>query len=127
MSWNRNSVTRPNALVFCSSDLDRPFAIYNEELVKAIGAHLDSAASAHGCRLIEETRRELARHYLKQRTVELNETAFLLGFEDANSFFRAFQVGKELRPPNGGLAHGSSAEAGIAPTQAASPGCFCSE
>jgi AraC-like DNA-binding protein len=41
--------------------------------------------------VVEETRRELARHYLKQRTVELNEAAFLLGFEDANSFFRAFQ------------------------------------
>ncbi|MCO5052222.1 MAG: AraC family transcriptional regulator [Verrucomicrobiae bacterium] len=41
--------------------------------------------------VVEETRRELARHYLKQRAVELNEAAFLLGFEDANSFFRAFQ------------------------------------
>lgn len=41
--------------------------------------------------LVEDTRRELARHYLKQAKVELNETAFLLGFEDANSFFRAFQ------------------------------------
>jgi AraC-like DNA-binding protein len=41
--------------------------------------------------LVQETRHDLARHYLKQRAVELNETAFLLGFEDANSFFRAFQ------------------------------------
>lgn len=41
--------------------------------------------------VVEETRRELARHYLKQRAVELNEAAFLLGFADANSFFRAFQ------------------------------------
>jgi AraC-like DNA-binding protein len=41
--------------------------------------------------LVEETRRELARHYLKHSTVELNEAAFLLGYEDANSFFRAFQ------------------------------------
>jgi len=41
--------------------------------------------------LVEDTRRELAHHYLKQRSVELNEAAFLLGFEDANSFFRAFQ------------------------------------
>jgi AraC-like DNA-binding protein len=41
--------------------------------------------------VVEETRRELARHYLTQRAVELNEAAFLLGFEDANSFFRAFQ------------------------------------
>ena len=41
--------------------------------------------------LVEDTRRELAHHYLKQNAVELNEAAFLLGFEDANSFFRAFQ------------------------------------
>ena len=48
--------------------------------------------------LLEETRRELARHYLKQRTVELPEVAFLLGFEDANSFFRAFQVWEGTSP-----------------------------
>jgi AraC-like DNA-binding protein len=41
--------------------------------------------------LVEDTRRELARHYLKHSTIELNEAAFLLGYEDANSFFRAFQ------------------------------------
>lgn len=41
--------------------------------------------------LVEDTRRELAHHYLKHSAVELNETAFLLGYEDANSFFRAFQ------------------------------------
>jgi AraC-like DNA-binding protein len=48
--------------------------------------------------LVEETRRELVRHYLKQRTVELNEVAFLLGFEDANSFFRAFQAWEGTSP-----------------------------
>jgi AraC-like DNA-binding protein len=41
-------------------------------------------------RLLDEARRELARHYLRHSTRELNETAYLLGYEDANSFFRAF-------------------------------------
>ena len=128
-----------NALVFRSSDLDRPFVTQNEELLKAIGAQLeaelqernDSAdvgeqvkhtlkRSLAGKRptlqqvarelcmsvrtlqrrltdaeitfqqLVEDTRRELAHHYLKHSTVELNEAAFLLGYGDANSFFRAF-------------------------------------
>lgn len=41
-------------------------------------------------RLLEDARRELAHHYLLQSSLELNETAYLLGYEDANSFFRAF-------------------------------------
>jgi AraC-like DNA-binding protein len=40
--------------------------------------------------LVEDARRELAHHYLRHSTVELNEAAFLLGYGDANSFFRAF-------------------------------------
>ncbi len=40
--------------------------------------------------LVEDTRREMAHHYLKHSAIELNEAAFLLGYEDANSFFRAF-------------------------------------
>ena len=129
-----------NALVFRSSDLDRPFVTHNEELLTLIGAQLESELESRNTsthldeqvkvvlrrslagkrptlgdvaqelgmsartlqrrltdagitfqQLVEDTRRELARHYLKQRSVELNEAAFLLGYEDANSFFRAFQ------------------------------------
>jgi AraC-like DNA-binding protein len=40
--------------------------------------------------LVQEARRELARHYLQHSSLELNDTAYLLGYEDAHSFFRAF-------------------------------------
>ena len=148
-----------NALIFRSSDLDRPFVTHNEELLTIIGMHMESELKARnisgvnvaeqvkdtlrrslagkrptlldvgrelgmGARtlqrrltdagitfqqIVEETRRELAHHYLKQCSVELSETAFLLGFEDANSFFRAFHAWEgtspsEWRTRNGGAA-----------------------
>jgi len=40
--------------------------------------------------LMEEARRELARHYLLKSSLEMDQTAYLLGYEDPNSFFRAF-------------------------------------
>jgi AraC-like DNA-binding protein len=49
-------------------------------------------------KLVQEARRELARHYLLHSSLELNETAYLLGYEDAHSFFRAFH-GWEGSPP----------------------------
>jgi AraC-like DNA-binding protein len=48
--------------------------------------------------LTEEARRELARHYLLHSSLELNETAYLLGYEDANSFFRAFHEWEGTSP-----------------------------
>ncbi len=48
--------------------------------------------------LLEDARRELARHYLLHSSLELNETAYLLGYEDANSFFRAFHHWEGIPP-----------------------------
>lgn len=40
--------------------------------------------------LVNATRESLARHYLGNTTMSGGEIAFLLGFEDPNSFYRAF-------------------------------------
>lgn len=128
-----------NTLVFSRTDLDRPFATHNAELLAALAPQLEQElsralasreigdrvkailkqqlagrrpaieavarelrlssrtlqrrladAGASFQQLVQEARRELARHYLLHSTLELNETAYLLGFEDSHSFFRAF-------------------------------------
>lgn len=40
--------------------------------------------------VLNQTREELARHYLKNSRMSAAEISFLLGFDDPNSFFRAF-------------------------------------
>lgn len=49
-------------------------------------------------RVLEDARRELARHYLLHSALELNQTAYLLGYEDANSFYRAFHEWEGTTP-----------------------------
>jgi AraC-like DNA-binding protein len=49
-------------------------------------------------RALEEARHQLARHYLSNSVLELSETAHLLGYEDSNSFVRAFRVWEGVPP-----------------------------
>ena len=48
--------------------------------------------------VLEEARHQLARHYLNNSLLELNETAYLLGYEDSNSFVRAFRTWEGVPP-----------------------------
>jgi len=66
--------------------------------------------------LMQEARRELARHYLLHASLELNETAYLLGYEDAHSFFRAFHDWEGSSPGewrHGRASSGSGGPAGV--------------
>lgn len=49
-------------------------------------------------RVLDEARHQMARYYLSNSVLELAEAAYLLGYEDANSFARAFR-GWEGIPP----------------------------
>ena len=61
--------------------------------------------------LMQEARRELARHYLLHSSLELNQTAYLLGYEDAHSFFRAFHGWEGSSPGQWRARHAGSPRA----------------
>ncbi len=48
-------------------------------------------------RVLDEARHQMARYYLSNSVLELNEAAYLLGFEDPNSFGRAFRAWEAYR------------------------------
>jgi AraC-like DNA-binding protein len=74
------------------------------EVARAMGASvrtLQRRLSEHGVtyqHVLEDARRELAHHYLLHSALDLSETAYLLGYEDASSFFRAFHQWEGTTP-----------------------------
>jgi AraC-like DNA-binding protein len=64
-----------------------------------------TAEHANFQQLMEDARRELAQHYLLHSSPELNQTAYLLGYEDANSFFRAFHQWEGTSPGEWRVVH----------------------
>lgn len=60
-------------------------------------------------RVLEDARRQLARYYLSNSVLELGEAAYLLGYEDANSFARAFRGWEGMPPRNWRESHRAAA------------------
>lgn len=58
-------------------------------------------------RLLDEARHQMARYYLSNSALELNEAA-LLGFEDPSSFGRAFRAWEGVPPSDWREMHPSS-------------------
>jgi AraC-like DNA-binding protein len=59
-------------------------------------------------RVLDEARHHMARYYLSNSALELNEAAYLLGFEDPNSFGRAFRAWEGMPPSNWRETHQTS-------------------
>ena len=60
--------------------------------------------------ILNGTRQELAQHYLSKSTISTNEISYLLGYQDSNSFLRAFKewtgmTPGEYRQPHKGTLH----------------------
>lgn len=55
--------------------------------------------------LLNETRHDLVRHYLGDPAVEITEAAFLVGYEDPTSFYRAFRSWEGTTPAEWRSAH----------------------
>lgn len=75
---------------------------------RTLQRHLQETGSSFQ-RVLDEARHSMARYYLSNSVLELNEAAYLLGFEDPNSFGRAFRNWKGMPPSDWRETHRISA------------------
>ena len=64
---------------------------------RTLQRRLQEAGSSYQ-RTLDEARHQMARYYLGNSVLELNEAAYLLGYEDAKSFVRAFRNWEGIPP-----------------------------
>jgi AraC-like DNA-binding protein len=57
-----------------------------------------AATSSTFAAILDDVRRELAREHLRRGNIGLGELAFLLGFANPNSFYRAFRRWEQMTP-----------------------------
>jgi AraC-like DNA-binding protein len=76
----------PSGLV-TMEDVARKLALSKRTLQRRIESEGSSFQQ-----ILKETRESLARHYLQKTALPVSEISFLLGFDESNSFYRAFRT-----------------------------------
>ena len=84
----------PSGLL-ASEDIARKLALSKRTLQR----RLEAEGTGYQ-QVLDETRADLARHYLEKTTLPVAEISFLLGFDEANSFYRAFRSWTGSTPHN---------------------------
>ena len=97
---------RPNILFIMSDDhAENAISAYGSDLIQTPNIDRLADEGMHFQQVVEAVRRELARQYLTGSSLELNEIAFLLGYEEASSFHRAFRHWEGTSPGQWRAAH----------------------
>jgi AraC-like DNA-binding protein len=94
-------------------NLGRLYPIDSKEMAQGVGPCSGPGAAA--C----QARRELAQHYLLHSSLKLTQTAYLLGYEDADSFFRVFHQWEGTSPGEWRAVHAHRVTSNHAPASVA--------
>jgi AraC-like DNA-binding protein len=89
---------------------NRPDILVVAKELGVSGRTLQRRITDHGTtfrQLLLEARQELVHQYLAQPAIGINEAAYLLGYEDPNSFYRAFRSWEGTTPAHWRASHSS--------------------